>query len=409
MLPTEKYLIVRFFCSACSGDGMNFRKSMAVRTIAIVSSLLFLFLISSSPAQETKETVTVDDVDRAFIVRLPQGYDKEKKYPVVILLHGMNQHADDMQRLTGFDEAADKNGVITVYPSALHGRWNIGVQPPQDQPMMRYPGRRRGYGGGYPGGGYPGGGGGYPGGGGGYPGGGGGYPGGGGGYPNGGQSGGQNPNDDDQARRRGPVDDVEFLNQMLDQMTSKFSIDTSRIYATGLSEGGFMAMRVGCAMSDRIAAIGPVGADMPKTMVCLPSHPVPVVMINGTSDPIVPYDGGNEHNLHLKVISAEDSAQAWARIDHCNEKPSQTKLPAKEKGGLETKVQTYEGCQQDAPVTLYSIKGGGNTWPGGEQYEVEKEIGKTSRDLNANETIWNFFSTKKLAAKLPADKDQAKQ
>ena len=60
-----------------------------------------------------------------------------------------------------------------------------------------------------------------------------------------------------------------------------------------------MAMKVGCAMADRIAAIAPVGAARPKTMVCLPTRPVSVVMINGTSDPVVPYGGGTEHNLQL--------------------------------------------------------------------------------------------------------------
>ena len=65
---------------------------------------------------------------------------------------------------------------------------------------------------------------------------------------------------------------------------------------------------------------------------------------------------------------------------------------------METKVDTYDGCQQGAQVVLYDIKGGGNTWPGGEQYEVEKQIGKTSQDLNADETIWSFLVTKKLPA-----------
>jgi hypothetical protein len=85
------------------------------------------------------------------------------------------------------------------------------------------------------------------------------------------------------------------------------------------------------------------------------------------------------------------------------QKPTQTKLPAHEKGGMETKVETYDGCQQGAQVVSYSVKGGGNTWPGGEQYEVEKQVGKTSQDLNANETIWSFLVTKKLEVKSETD------
>jgi polyhydroxybutyrate depolymerase len=347
--------------------------------------LAMLLVTCGARAQETKETVTVDDVDRAYMVRLPRGYDHAQKYPVVILLHGMNQDADDIERLTRFDELADKNGIIAVYPSALGGRWNVGVTPPSKQPMMGRPGGHGGHHGGYGGGGYPGGGG--------------------GGYPGGGQSGGQGHGEE--GNKPAPADDVEFLNQMLDQMAAKFSVDAARIYATGLSEGGFMAMRVGCAMSDRIAAVALVGAAMPKTMICLPSRPVPAVMINGTSDPIVPYGGGTEHNLQLPVVSVEDTAKAWARIDRCAEKPTQTKLPAHEKGGMETKVDTYDGCQQGAQVVSYSVKGGGNTWPGGEQYEVEKQVGKTSQDLNANETIWTFLVTRKLALKGGRDSSQS--
>lgn len=359
---------------------MRLRRSLEMFP-AWTAAGVFVMLLSSQAlwAQETKEKVTVDDVDRSFMVRLPTGYDPQHHYPVVILLHGMNQDADDMERLTRFDELADKDSVIAVYPIAMHGRWNVGVQPEERQQSPMGPGRHRRYGGG----GYPGGGGGYPGGGG------GGYPGGGGGQ----QTPSQEPSDQ---RRPAPADDVAFINQMLDELPTKFSVDTSRIYAAGLSEGGLMSLRLGCALSDRIAAAAAVGAAMPKKMICLPSRPVPMLMINGTSDPVVPYGGGTEHNLNLSIISVEDSAQAWAKIDRCAEKPEKSKLPAKEKGGMETKVDTYTGCQQGVQVALYSVKGAGNTWPGGEQYEVEKTIGKTSQDINANEVIWSFLVTRRL-------------
>lgn len=362
---------------------MKLAKSFELPLVAIAIGCLAMLLGAQVlRAQETKEKVTVDDVDRYFMVRLPAGYDPQHRYPAVVLLHGINQDADDMERLTRFDELADKDGIIAVYPMALHGRWNVGVQPQERSPMGMGPGGRHRRYGGYPGGG----GGGYPGGGG------GGYPGGG-GSPGGGQGSGRQPEQD---RRSAPADDIGFLNQMLDQLGSKFSVDTSRIYSVGLSEGGFMSLRLGCALSDRFAAVAAVGASMPKTMICLPSRPVSLLMINGTSDPVVPYDGGTEHNLSLATISAEDSAKAWAKIDRCAEKPSKDKIPAKEKGGNETRVDSYPSCQQNAKVVLYSVKGGGNTWPGGEQYEVEKTIGKTSQDLNANETLWSFLVTQRL-------------
>lgn len=337
-------------------------------------------------AQETKEKVTVDDVDRNFMVRLPKGYDAKQHYPVVVLLHGMNQDAEDMERLTGFDALADQDGVIVVYPIALHGRWNVGVRPQEKRPTTMGPGGGRHHGGGgYPGGGGGGGGGGYPGGG-----------GGGGGYPRGGGQ--QSPRQEPEDRREPPADDVAFFTQMLDQLGTKFSVDASRIYAAGLSEGGFMSLRLGCALGDRISAVAAVGAAMPKTMICVPPRAVSLVMISGTSDPVVPYGGGTEHNLSLATISVEDSAKSWAKIDRCGEKPEKTKLPPSAKGGMEIKVDTYDGCQQSAQVVLYSVKGAGNTWPGGEQYEAENAIGKTSQDLNADEVIWKFLATRKLPA-----------
>jgi polyhydroxybutyrate depolymerase len=120
------------------------------------------------------------------------------------------------------------------------------------------------------------------------------------------------------------------------------------------------------------------------------------MMVNGTSDPIVPYGGGTEHNLNLATISVEDSAKSWARIDRCEEKPEKSKLMASAKGGTETKVDAYNGCHENAQVVLYSLKGAGNTWPGGEQYEAEKTVGKTSPDPKSNEMIWSFFVTRKL-------------
>lgn len=333
----------------------------------VASCFSFLLLAIALEAQETHETVDVDGVTRNFILHLPTGYSPQQRYPVMILLHAQNQDPDDMERLTHFNQLADKDAIIAIYPAAAQrGEWNIGVHQ-EEQPVYM---PRRGYGrrgGGYPGGGYPGSG-----------------------------RGGENPNAS--RSRSEPADDVAFLNQMLDQLELKYSIDKNRIYAAGLGDGGFMALRVGCNLADRVAGIAAVGAALPKTMICLPAHPASAIFIDGTDDPIVPYDGGTYKPGHFHVLSAEDSARSWAKFDHCAEKPKQAKIPPPEKGAKETRTYTYSGCQADAQVALYSVKNGGNTWPGGEQYMTEKEIGKTSNAINANEVIWGFLSTKKIVA-----------
>jgi len=322
-------------------------------------------------AQDTKETVTVDKADRTYLVHLPKGFDAQQHYPVVVLLHGPNQQAEDMERLTRFNDLADKDSIIVVYPNAMQGHWNVGVTAPQQRRVYR-----RGYGRRW------------------------GYP----GYlppppPQ------QTPRQEEgQRRRQERADDVEFFNKMLDQLSTQSTVDMSRIYFAGLSDGGFMALRVGCNLSDRVAAIASVGAAMPKTMICVPSRPVPVVMVNGTSDPVVKYDGGTGKDGRFQTISAEDSAKEWAKLDRCGEKPVHSKLPEHGKGGMQTKVETFDGCQENAQVELYSVKGGGNTWPGGEQYEPENTVGKTSQDFNANEVVWSFLVTRRLPAQNTSQK-----
>ena len=165
---------------------------------------------------------------------------------------------------------------------------------------------------------------------------------------------------------------------MLDQLGREASGRcVQRIYAVGLSEGGFMSMRLGCAMSDRIAAIAAVGAAMPKTMICLPTRPVPL-MRSSMAHPIRSFlvRRGHRHKPNLATIfGGRDSAKSWARIDRCEEKPERSKLMASAKGGTETKSTPTTGAT-NAQVVLYSLKGAGNTWPGGEQYEAGKPLGR---------------------------------
>lgn len=334
-----------------------------------------------------QETVSVGNITRSFVVHLPQGYDKNQHYPMVLLLHGRDQSADDMAHLTKFNQTADHYGVIAVYPVGYERHWNIGIEPEvAAPPMMR---RRRG-GFGYPGAGYPGGG--YPGGG--YPG--GGYPPSGGGYP---PSGGEN------GRNRTQVNDLAFFDAMLDKLSSEYPVDTARIYVAGFSDGGFMAFRLGCEMSRRFAAVASISAEMPKGMkdFCSPNPPISLLMMNGTVDPVVPYYGGSGHAGSYPTMSAEDSAKEWVKYDACSAKPEHTKLPPREKGGMETNIYKFGDCQAGTEVQRYSIEGAGNTWPGGDSFVLREKVGKTSDDVDADEAIWQFFDAHKLAAPAAAN------
>jgi len=197
------------------------------------------------------------------------------------------------------------------------------------------------------------------------------------------------------------VDDVAFFSTLLDNLESTYSVDASRVYATGISNGGFMSYRLGCELSARIAGVAPIAATLPVESVgrCRPARPVSLLAINGTQDPLVPYGGGGvRHGAGGMVLSAEDSEKAWAKLDGCNATPAQDTLPATSSEGLETRREIYSGCEQNSSVELYTVVGGGHTWPGGGQYLPAFLVGKTSRDFDANEVIWKFFQAHTRAA-----------
>ncbi len=203
---------------------------------------------------------------------------------------------------------------------------------------------------------------------------------------------------------RAGVDDIAFFSALLDKLEASYSVDASRVYATGLSNGGFMSYDLACNFATRIAAVAPVGATfaVPVSQHCHPARPISVLDIVGTDDPIVPYGGGElERTRGGMILSATDSAKAWAKLDGCSASPAQDTLPAKSSEGLATSREIYSGCQQNSAVALYSVVGGGHTWPGGKQYLPQFIIGKTSRDLDANEAIWQFFQAHPLPAAKP--------
>jgi polyhydroxybutyrate depolymerase len=120
-----------------------------------------------------------------------------------------------------------------------------------------------------------------------------------------------------------------------------------------------------------------------------------VLIINGTEDPLVPYEGGDVSFLSIKrgkVISVEDTVKFWVTHDGCPAAPQMEQLPhLNPNDSTSTTVERYTGCRDGTEVVLYKVNGGGHTWPGGVQYMSEKFIGKTSRDFSATETIWQFF------------------
>jgi len=194
------------------------------------------------------------------------------------------------------------------------------------------------------------------------------------------------------------INDVSFFNQMCDYMINNYSVDGTKIYATGISNGGFMSSRLGCELSNRIAAIAVDAATIESTTIapnCNPGRPVPAIYIHGTTDPLVPFTGGQMTaggTAGGTVLSHFQAIDKWVSINGCNSTPTTiTDLPDIANDGTTIKQRVYSGGTNGSEVVSYVITNGGHTWPQGYQYLNEAIIGKTSQDMNACEVIWAFF------------------
>jgi polyhydroxybutyrate depolymerase len=198
---------------------------------------------------------------------------------------------------------------------------------------------------------------------------------------------------------RNPQDDVGFIAALLDQLAAANPIDRGRIFATGLSNGALFAERLGCDLSDRIAAIAPVAGTMPADLAprCRSGRPVAVVQIDGTADPIMPFGGGAVADFGGRgeggvVLSVAATAVAWARRNGCTSPGADEPLPpAAPLDPTRITRQSYASCPVAGPVTVLTVKGGGHAWPGGMQYAPVRLVGRASRQIDATRTIAAFF------------------
>jgi polyhydroxybutyrate depolymerase len=181
------------------------------------------------------------------------------------------------------------------------------------------------------------------------------------------------------------VDDVGFIDALIDALEREYSIDLDRVYVCGMSNGGFMSFRLACQLSHRISAVASVtGVISANTALdCTPQEPVPVFYIHGTDDPTVPYNGT------FGWLSAEQTVNHWASIHGCF-RADTTALPDTDPldGSTVTKI-TYADSSGNAEVIFCEIAGGGHTWPGA-PFDLLRG-GHTNRDINASEEIWRFF------------------
>jgi polyhydroxybutyrate depolymerase len=181
-------------------------------------------------------------------------------------------------------------------------------------------------------------------------------------------------------------DDLAMVQTLLDHIEATFCVDTKRVYSTGMSDGGAMTSFLACRASDRFAAFGPV-AVVVFVPGCAPTRPIPIAAFSGTDDPVVPFNGGQVHCCGgVSLQAAPDTMAAWANFNGCD--------PAFTDNQLDTEVtqRIWTGCT-GGEVVFYIINGGGHTWPG--SIPVER-LGKTTTQIDASATIWDFFKSHPL-------------
>lgn len=193
-------------------------------------------------------------------------------------------------------------------------------------------------------------------------------------------------------------DDLGFLTKLIDTLSAQFAIDPNRVYVTGASNGGMMSLRLACEATDYFAAVACVISAIPepKADVWSPSRPMPIIIMNGDADPLVPWEGGEitiQRQTRGRVISTPDTVAFWVKHNQCDMSPAISYLPDNDpEDGMRIREERYSGGTDGAEVVLYAVEGGGHTWPGGVQYLPEWLIGKTCHDIDGSDVIWQFFS-----------------
>ena len=322
--------------------GFLLRLTGIVALLLISVACLFVFLAmnpytaclgspSESPRSGTSARSLVSDgLQRCYLLHIPPEYDPGHSLPLIISLPGFTSNPTGQQYLTRWNEVADNEGLLVVYPqgTSLPLRW-ISSTTFTDS----------------------------------------------------------------------GVDDVQFITDLINEVSNIVAVDPFRVYVDGMSNGGSMANRVACELADKVAAVGVVtGPPVEPPGGCNPQRPISLIAFYGTDDPLVAYEGGivsesfisrliNRSSHPVSFPSVKSYIEAWADRDGCSPVPEP--IPAQ---GDASGVR-YTDCVDSSEIVFYTIEGGGHTWPGGRPTFV----GKTSSDINASQVMWVFFKTHPLS------------
>ena len=339
-------------------------KKIAIVGIAIISIsvILGIFVNAGNKIKEPEESepfhisdpgdheffLNHNGLERRYLVHVPSSYEKETPTPLVFAIHGKGGTADGFKRMIDLDSNSEEHGYIVVYPDGTNNKT-------PDKKLSW----NTGMGSTFP-----------------------------------------------IAEKK--ADDVKFFSEMIDDITTRFNIDEDRIYATGISKGGQMAFRLGCDLTDSIAAVVAVAVPMSTDVTCEPSGPIPIMIIHGMKDPRAPFEGGecgmrsdnllgtmSYSEIPAMCESVNDIANFWVENNDCY---SQSEITYQ---NGDVTCQTFDQCVDSTEVTLCVSENARHTWPGMpgknpiSQSLAESIVGKVTYDIS-NDHIWEFLSKHSL-------------
>ena len=266
--------------------------------------------------------------ERTYLLHLPAGLHAGEAVPLLLALHGLSMDGQSMEALTGLSEVADEKGFIAVYPDGLGRMWRFWERHELGQRVRR---------------------------------------------------------------EFGYIDEVGFIEALIDSLIAEGLVDSRRIYVTGLSNGAYMTNRLAISLSDRIAAVAPVAGTMTRALSNLDApRPMPFLYIHGTDDRIVGLDGVDSFTSIKSSLDANELVTWWCDHNSCKKEVTGRTLPDVAEDGCRV-MQTVFDSDKGAPVVFYEVTDGGHTWPGG-YFQPERLLGPVCRDFNASEVMWEFFS-----------------
>jgi len=304
-------ILISFLLISCSGsDGSSSQNNNSIIVDSEITETCTSF------GQNTSRCSFIHDgMDRFYLIYKPQSLDGEDS-PVLFALHGYGSTAVIHKSYTGYEQLAEENKFIVIYPQGYKlesllvnssSHWNVGAWTIASE-----------------------------------------------------------------------IDDVGFIDSIISLVTNKEQVDESRIYSSGMSNGGFMSYHLACNLSRKIAAIASVTGSMSKETLadCAPSHPTAVLQIHGLQDLVVPYAGFND----LGMEPIDDVITYWANINNCNPERKVSEIDYfNEKGTVD--FIDFESCMNNVDVKLIRIPSMDHTWPGLNNFNISASV-----------EIWNFLS-----------------